>query len=75
MPIYEYFCSKCGREFELRRSLSEADNPALCPKCGSEGQKLISVFASKMDYSLKGPDKEAFRKPMPKKAKKEKKKA
>ena len=64
MPIYEYFCPKCGSEFELRRHLSEVDKPALCPRCGTEGQKLMSAFASKVGFAIKGPDKGAFRKPI-----------
>jgi putative FmdB family regulatory protein len=63
MPIYEYLCSKCGTEFELRRSFSEADKPAPCPKCGADSEKLVSVFASKSGFYLKAPEKAAFRKP------------
>jgi putative FmdB family regulatory protein len=69
MPIYEYFCPKCESEFELMRPISKASEPALCPRCGTQGQKLISVFASKVDFALKVPDKGAFRKPAPKRAK------
>lgn len=53
MPIYEYYCSKCKKEFELRRPISEADAPAFCPRCGSEGQKLISGFASKLEFYIR----------------------
>ena len=62
MPIYEYLCPKCDSEFELMRSIAKADEAALCPKCGSKGEKLVSVFASKLDYTLKPPTKSAFRK-------------
>jgi len=61
MPIYEYFCPRCKKEFELMRPLSEADKPAFCPDCGSEAEKLISVFASKADFYIKPPAKDAFR--------------
>ncbi|RLC69367.1 MAG: hypothetical protein DRI26_09240 [Chloroflexi bacterium] len=61
MPIYEYFCPKCEEEFELMRPLSEADKPATCPHCGAEGERLISAFASKIDYYIK-PARGAFRK-------------
>jgi putative FmdB family regulatory protein len=63
MAIYEYFCPKCKAEFELMRPISKADEPASCPKCGSQGEKLVSVFASKADFYLKVPEKGAFRKP------------
>lgn len=45
MPIYEYQCASCGREFEvLVRSSSPA--PA-CPGCnGSELRKKLSAFAT-----------------------------
>ena len=47
MPIYEYQCNKCGQEFELRRTYSESDAAAACPKCGGEGKKLLSIYGSK----------------------------
>jgi len=62
MPVYEYFCPKCKREFELRRPFSEADKPASCPDCGSQAERLISVFASKTGFYMRTPEKEAFRK-------------
>ena len=61
MPIYEYFCPKCKREFELRRSFAEADKPSFCPQCGSDAERLISVFASKVGFYVRAPEKGAFR--------------
>lgn len=45
MPIYEYQCASCGREFEtLVRSSSP---PAECPGChGTELRKMLSTFAT-----------------------------
>lgn len=54
MSIYEYFYPKCKIEFELKRPSSESGKSALCPKCGSEGQKLISGFASKTGSYIQG---------------------
>jgi putative FmdB family regulatory protein len=49
MPIYEYQCSDCGNQFELRQKFS--DEPATeCPKCGGTIQKLISQSS----FALKG---------------------
>ncbi|MDD2320534.1 MAG: zinc ribbon domain-containing protein [Geobacteraceae bacterium] len=49
MPIYEYQCSDCGNQFELRQKFS--DEPATeCPKCGGPIQKLISQSS----FALKG---------------------
>ncbi len=45
MPIYEYLCNKCKAQFELKRPFGEADKAAICPKCNSEAQKLVSGFA------------------------------
>jgi putative FmdB family regulatory protein len=61
MPIYEYRCEACAKEFETMRPLSEAANPAQCPDCGAPAQKLPSVFASKADYTIKVPRSPAFR--------------
>jgi len=41
MPIYEYVCPKCQREFEL---LVRGDETAACPECGTtELSKLVSA--------------------------------
>jgi len=67
MPIYEYVCSKCKTEFELRLSFSEFDLPQLCPKCHSTAQKLISSFstrnAGKVEIAEKPFRKEAAKEP------------
>jgi putative FmdB family regulatory protein len=62
MAIYEYFCPQCRKAFEVMRPMSQADSPAFCPKCNSQGDKLLSVFASTADSGIKVPDKEPFRK-------------
>lgn len=47
MPLYEYQCNKCGKEFEKMVRFTEASlNPA-CPSCQSQDtKKKISSFAS-----------------------------
>jgi putative FmdB family regulatory protein len=46
MPIYEFRCDQCGKEFE-RLVFSGNENPESCPVCGSaETHKILSVFAS-----------------------------
>ncbi|HEY33504.1 MAG TPA: zinc ribbon domain-containing protein [Dehalococcoidia bacterium] len=61
MPVYEYYCPKCKKEFELKRPMSEYDQPAVCSQCGYKAQKLISGFASKTGSYLQSP-KPLFRK-------------
>lgn len=41
VPTYEYQCTDCGREFEVRQRISE---PALtrCEKCGGTVKRLLS---------------------------------
>jgi len=61
MAIYEYLCPKCKEVFEVMRPMSKANDPATCPKCRSQGQRLLSVFGSTADSSIKVPDKGPFR--------------
>ena len=61
MPVYEYRCPKCRTEFEVMRPMSEMDRPALCPKCGTEGERLVSGFASKVGFYVRAPAKPPFR--------------
>ncbi len=61
MPIYEYYCSKCQKVFELTRSFADSAKNGICPQCGSEAQKLVSVSATNMDYRVRCPEKEPFR--------------
>jgi putative FmdB family regulatory protein len=61
MPIYEYWCTKCGKEFEQMRPMSQSGEPGTCPTCGSKAEKMPSVFASKENYTIKVPRGPAFR--------------
>jgi putative FmdB family regulatory protein len=46
MPIYEYECKKCGKDFEALVPMSAKDNPA-CPLCKSvKVKKKMSITAS-----------------------------
>jgi putative FmdB family regulatory protein len=69
MPVYEYYCAICKKEFELRRSMSEADQPGTCPTCGGKADKLVSAAASKVDFYVRPPARGAFRKPAAKPSK------
>ena len=49
MPIYEYKCTKCGKEFEvLQRSFDVDEAP--CEDCGTPGKR----FMSNTSFVLKG---------------------
>jgi putative FmdB family regulatory protein len=44
MPTYEYGCKKCGHEFEVFQSMSDAP-VKVCPECGGEAERRISAGA------------------------------
>ena len=45
MPIYEYICKKCGKRFEILRSIIDADSPIVCKNCQSnQTYRAVSVF-------------------------------
>jgi putative FmdB family regulatory protein len=56
MPIYEYICSQCENEFELRLSFNANCTP-VCPNCYSEAKQLISGFACKTGSNLQASEK------------------
>lgn len=56
MPIYEYSCQECGKQFQARRPMKDADAPIDCPVCGAHHTKrnLSLFFASGGSGALKG---------------------
>ncbi len=40
MPRYDYKCTDCKTEFELRQSFSEAGK-GVCPQCSGAGQRVF----------------------------------
>jgi len=53
MPLYNYRCKECEKEFETMLSLREKEenNPVFCKTCGSEN---VSALISKTAFILKG---------------------
>jgi putative FmdB family regulatory protein len=50
MPVYEYRCNECGREFEYQQRMSDPEKTT-CEACGKEAlERLISRTA----FALKG---------------------
>ncbi len=47
MPLYEFSCSKCEKDFEMLVRSAKWEGEATCPHCGSKKlSKKLSVFAS-----------------------------
>lgn len=51
MPIYEYKCSKCGKELEVMHKVSDPA-PVECPECKS--QNTLEKLVSRTSFQLKG---------------------
>ncbi len=47
MPIYEYYCASCKREFEVLRPASQSQDSAPCKTCGEPAQRQLSTFSFK----------------------------
>jgi putative FmdB family regulatory protein len=45
MALYEFRCRTCDDVFEVRRPMSEAGSPAICPGGHSDTVRLLSMFA------------------------------
>ena len=51
MPIYEYRCRGCGKDFE--KYVARAGSAVACPDCdGADVTRKLSVFGMKSDGSL-----------------------
>ncbi len=76
MPLYEYFCEDCEKDFTLLQSASVNKEETVCDECGSSRVRYqFSAFASKVqggtpktskpvtenDY----PNKDVFKLPIP----------
>ncbi|KPJ68880.1 hypothetical protein AMJ44_05165 [candidate division WOR-1 bacterium DG_54_3] len=44
MPIYEFKCKDCGKEFEVKLPISKAGEKQSCPECKSS--KTIRSFSN-----------------------------
>ena len=59
MPLYEYFCEDCQKEFTLLQSAEVNKEETACSECGSQNTRYqFSTFASKIPGSKqprKGP--------------------
>ncbi|MFN2220263.1 MAG: FmdB family zinc ribbon protein [Anaerolineae bacterium] len=47
MPIYEYHCDDCDRDFQKLRPMSQASAPTPCVHCGGQHTlRALSLFAA-----------------------------
>lgn len=78
MPIYEYVCKNCSKEFELIQKIS--DPPAKkCPDCGKKIEKKLSLSSFQLkgtgwyvtDFANNGKNKKSDKKEEKKELKKE----
>lgn len=59
MPIFEYECRACGRQFE--KLLKESSGEWPCPACGQPARRMISLPAARPDSSCAAPAGSGFR--------------
>ncbi len=53
MPIYEYRCPKCGRQFDRLVPMGTDSKDVECPHCGQKGvEKKVSLFGRSGGDSL-----------------------
>lgn len=56
MPIFEFVCSECGKEFDILISASKKDQVE-CPACGSSQlKKKLSSFSTTGGSKPSSPD-------------------
>jgi putative FmdB family regulatory protein len=56
MPIYEYRCRKCNKDFEAIQRSSEGPGDIVCPACGTKNpEKLISSCCAPSSGKAEGP--------------------
>lgn len=65
MPLYEYLCEPCSGIFEIVRPLREAGEPASCPVCDGDAQRVMpttfTAFVMRQGFPRRIPDKNLYR--------------
>jgi putative FmdB family regulatory protein len=51
VPLYEYYCESCDRVFEALRPIRESDQPAPCPACGHEADRIMPTTFAAMSHT------------------------
>jgi len=54
MPIYDYNCSHCEKDFDMNMKIADRDNVSTieCPQCSTVGQIVRQVGAPLIGYSI-----------------------
>ena len=52
MPEYLYYCSNCDIEFEVSKSMSEAERPEKCSKCGLNARRRYTPLGFTFGWRL-----------------------
>ena len=61
MPVFDYFCSDCGKTYDLYHKVREIAEDVVCPHCGSARHKklfsaaMVSMGGSTSSSSESGP--------------------
>jgi putative FmdB family regulatory protein len=56
MPVFDYQCTDCGKNYDVYHKVREIKEDVICPSCGSvKHKKLMSVtsvsMGAKSDYA------------------------
>jgi putative FmdB family regulatory protein len=46
VPLYDYRCAGCGREFEALVATAAKADEERCPGCGAEARRQLSLIAA-----------------------------
>ena len=64
MPVYEYLCNHCNGIFEALRPIRESSEPAPCPECSRESERMMPTsfmaFTFRDGYPRRIPDKGTY---------------
>jgi len=64
MPLYEYYCGDCDGIYEALRPMRESSEPAPCPECTRDGERImptsINAFTFRDGYPRRLPDKGTY---------------
>jgi putative FmdB family regulatory protein len=52
MPLYEFRCPDCGI-FDEWRTMSESNNPALCPHCQAAAKRIFSNVGIQLNGAIR----------------------